>query len=156
MQGTDRLDDIDLQILRILQENCGLSNKEIAARVNRSNTPVFERLRRLSAGGFIKKRIAVLNADKLDCGFIVFCQVKLRMMNKEMADNLTRAMDGIPEVVECYNVSGEYDYLLKIRVKNMQTYREFIMNKLGTLPNIGSIQSVFVMDEIKQSYGLPI
>lgn len=150
------LDETDLQMLRILQEDCTLTIKELAQRVNKSNTPVFERLNRIQKAGYIKRKVAVLDAEQLDCGFVVFCQVKLQQMNKDMADQLTDAIESIPEVVECYNVSGEYDYLLKIRVKDMKSYRQFIMDKLGTLPNIGSIQSVFVMNELKQSYGLPI
>ena len=111
---TEKLDKVDLQILRTLQENARLTTKELAAQVSLSSTPVFERLKRLEREGYIKKYIAVLDADKLNQGFVVFCNVKLRRMNKDIAMEFTRIIQNIPEVTECYNISGSYDYLLKI------------------------------------------
>ena len=111
---TEKLDKVDLQILRTLQENARLTTKELAAQVSLSSTPVFERLKRLEREGYIKKYIAVLDADKLNQGFVVFCNVKLRRMNKDIAMEFTRIIQNIPEVTECYNISGAFDYLLKI------------------------------------------
>ena len=148
------LDAIDLKILRLLQEDARLTTKELAGRVNLSTTPVFERLKRLEREGFIKKYVAVLDAEKLDLGFEVFCLVKLKQMTRDVAREFTRVIRDIPQVAECYNISGEYDYLLKIRARNMKDYNDFIINVLGTIDAIGSIQSSFVMDEIKHSYGL--
>ena len=119
----ETLDKKDLQILRTLQENARLTTKELAARVNLSSTPVFERLRRLENGGYIKKYIAVLDAEKLNLGFVVFCRVKLSKLNREIATEFTRIIQDIPEVTECYNISGSYDYLLKIHAPNMNTTR---------------------------------
>lgn len=99
----DTLDKTDLQILRTLQENARLTTKELAARVSLSSTPVFERLKRLESGGYIKKYIAVLDAEKLNQGFVVFCSVKLRRLNRDIAAEFTRMIQGIPEVTECYN-----------------------------------------------------
>lgn len=118
----DKLDKVDLMILRTLQENARLTTKELAARVNLSSTPVFERLKRLEAGGYIKKYIAVLDAEKLNQGFIVFCRVKLRRLNRDIAADFSRIVQEIPEVTECYNISGSYDYLLKIHAPNMKYY----------------------------------
>ena len=140
---TEKLDKVDLQILRTLQENARLTTKELAAQVSLSSTPVFERLKRLEREGYIKKYIAVLDADKLNQGFVVFCNVKLRRMNKDIAMEFTRIIQNIPEVTECYNISGSYDYLLKINV-------------LGTIDSLGSLESMFVMDEVKHDYGLHI
>jgi len=151
---TTTLDAIDLKILRLLQEDARLTTKELAGRVNLSTTPVFERLKRLEREGFIKKYVAVLDAEKLDLGFEVFCSVKLKQMTRDVAREFTRVIRDIPQVAECYNISGEYDYLLKIRARNMKDYNDFIINVLGTIDAIGSIQSSFVMDEIKHSYGL--
>lgn len=151
---TTSLDAIDLKILRLLQEDARLTTKELAGRVNLSTTPVFERLKRLEREGFIKKYVAVLDAEKLDLGFEVFCSVKLKQMTRDVARAFTRVIRDIPQVAECYNISGEYDYLLKIRARNMKDYNDFIINVLGTIDAIGSIQSSFVMDEIKHSYGL--
>lgn len=153
---TEKLDKVDLQILRTLQENARLTTKELAAQVSLSSTPVFERLKRLEREGYIKKYIAVLDADKLNQGFVVFCNVKLRGMNKDIAMEFTRIIQNIPEVTECYNISGSYDYLLKIHAPNMKYYQEFIINVLGTIDSLGSLESMFVMDEVKHDYGLHI
>ncbi len=153
---TEKLDKVDLQILRTLQENARLTTKELAAQVSLSSTPVFERLKRLEREGYIKKYIAVLDADKLNKGFVVFCNVKLRRMNKDIAMEFTRIIQNIPEVTECYNISGSYDYLLKIHAPNMKYYQEFIINVLGTIDSLGSLESMFVMDEVKHDYGLHI
>ena len=118
----NRLDKTDLQILRILQENARLTTKELAARVHLSPTPVFERLKRLDNEGYIRKYVAVLDAEKLHCGFVVFCSVKLRRLNRDIAAEFTRIVRGIPEVTECYNISGDYDYLLKIHAPDMKYY----------------------------------
>lgn len=153
---TEKLDKVDLQILRTLQENARLTTKELAAQVSLSSTPVFERLKRLEREGYIKKYIAVLDADKLNQGFVVFCNVKLRRINKDIAMEFTRIVQQIPEVTECYNISGSYDYLLKIHAPNMKYYQEFIINVLGTVDSLGSLESMFVMDEVKHDYGLHI
>lgn len=153
---TEKLDKVDLQILRTLQENARLTTKELAAQVSLSSTPVFERLKRLEREGYIKKYIAVLDADKLNQGFVVFCNVKLRRMNKDIAMEFTRIIQNIPEVTECYNISGSYDYLLKIHAPNMKYYQEFIINVLGTIDSLGSLESMFVLDEVKHDYGLHI
>lgn len=153
---SEKLDKVDLQILRTLQENARLTTKELAAQVSLSSTPVFERLKRLEREGYIKKYIAVLDADKLNQGFVVFCNVKLRRMNKDIAMEFTRIIQNIPEVTECYNISGSYDYLLKIHAPNMKYYQEFIINVLGTIDSLGSLESMFVMDEVKHDYGLHI
>ena len=148
MDASGKLDTVDLQILRTLQDNARLTVKELAAEVNLSSTPVFERLKRLESSGYIKKYIAVLDAEKLNQGFVVFCNVKLRKMNRDIAAEFTRVVQGIPEVTECYNISGSFDYLLKIHAPNMK------LNVLGTVESLGSLESIFVMDEVKHDYGI--
>ena len=148
------LDNVDLQILRTLQENARLTTKELAARVHLSTTPVFERMKRLEREGFIKQYVAVLDAEKLGRGFTVFCSVKLKQMNRAVARDFISVIKDIPQVAECYNISGEYDYLLKIQAPDMKYYNEFIINVLGNIDSIGSILSSFVMDEIKNTHGL--
>lgn len=150
----ETLDKIDLQILRVLQENARLTTKELAARVSLSSTPVFERLKRLEANGYIKKYMAIVDAEKLHQGFIVFCKVKMTRLNRDIAQDFSRIVQGIPEVTECYNISGSYDYLLKIHVKDMKHYQAFILNVLGTIEHLSSLESVFVMDELKHTYGI--
>lgn len=152
--GTDKLDKTDLQLLRVLQQNARMTTKELAHEVNLSTTPVFERLKRLERDGIIKKYIAILDAEKLNQGFTVFCQVKLKQMNCDIAQSFVDVIKDIPEVSECYNISGNYDYLLKVHATDMRAYQSFVINTLGGIESLGSIESTFVMDEIKQSYGL--
>lgn len=150
------IDKTDIKILRALQENCRMTTKELAAEVNLSTTPVFERLKRLEREGYISRYSAVLNAEKLDMGFLVYCNVKLQMMNKAAACEFSDRIRQITEVTECYNVSGRFDYLLKIYASSMKRYQEFVINTLGTIDNIASIESQFVMANIKNGPGLPI
>ena len=150
----DTLDTVDIQMLRTLQENARLTTKELAARVHLSTTPVFERLKRLESNGYIKKYIAVLDAEKLNQGFVVFCNVKMHRMSHDSAEQFSQMVKGIPEVTECYNVSGSFDYLLKVHAANMKYYREFVLNVLGSIEGLGSIESTFVMDTIKNDYGI--
>ena len=152
--NTARLDPVDLKILKALQENARITTKELAAKVNLSTTPVFERLKRLEKEGYIKKYVAVLDAEKLNLGFEVYCMVKLKQMSRDVTRDFTSVIKDVPQVVECYNISGEFDYLLKIMAPDMKSYNEFIINVLGTIDAIGSIQSTFVMNEIKHGYGI--
>lgn len=151
----EKLDKIDIQLLKLLQENARLTNKELADRVNLSATPVFERVKRLEREGYIKKYVAILDPHKLNQGFMVFCCVKLSKLNKLIAEQFAITMKSVPQVSECYNISGEYDFLLKVQVPDMRDYQEFIFNVLGTLDNLGSITSMFVMDKVK-SIPLPL
>ncbi len=150
------LDDTDLLILKTLQRNAKLTTKELADVVHLTPTPVFERLKRLEHRGFIKKYVAVLDPEKLGLGLLVFCKVKLKQINHEIADAFTRRIMRIPEVTECYNTSGAYDYLLKVRARDMKQYQEFVLSKLGDIDSVGSIESTFVMNEVKQNYGINI
>ena len=152
----ESLDEKDILILRTLQQNAKLTTKQVAAECHLSLTPVFERIKRLENEGYIKRYITVLDAEKLHKGFVVFCSVKLSTINREMAQQFTEAVRDIPEVTECYNISGKFDYLLKIHSPNMKYYQEFILNVLGKLPMLGSLESTFVMEEIKHQYGVVI
>jgi Lrp/AsnC family leucine-responsive transcriptional regulator len=150
------LDETDLQILKTLQKNAKLTTKELADAVHLTPTPVFERQKRLEKRGYIKKYIAVLDADKLGQSLQVYCKVKMKQINHEIAEAFSRQIQRIPEVTECYNTSGSYDYLLKVRARDMKQYQEFVLNKLGEIENVSSIESTFVMSEIKQRYGINI
>ena len=156
MNVTEKLDKTDLQILRTLQENARLTTKELAARVSLSSTPVFERLKRLESNGYIKKYVAVLDAEKRNQGFVVFCKVKMQRMNYDIAVAFARIVGEIPEVTECYNISGSFDYLLKVHAPDMKYYQGFVLNVLGRIENLGSVESVFVMDTVKQEYGIHV
>ncbi|MBQ7495192.1 MAG: Lrp/AsnC family transcriptional regulator [Bacteroidaceae bacterium] len=152
----ETLDETDLQILRTLQKNAKLTTKELADAVHLTPTPVFERQKRMERRGYIKKYVAVLDPDKLGQGLLAFCKVKLKQINHEIADAFVRRIMRLPEVTECYNTSGSYDYLLKVRAADMKQYQEFILNKLGEIEDLSSIESTFVMSEVKQVHGINI
>ena len=153
---TEDLDQIDLQILKTLQRNAKLTTKELADIVHLTPTPVFERQKRVERMGYIKKYVAVLDPEKLDRGLLVFCKVKLKQINSEIANSFVRRIQYIPEVTECYNTSGTYDYLLKVRARDMKQYQEFLLTKLGDIDSVAAIESMFVMSEVKQYYGINI
>lgn len=150
------LDETDLQLLRTLQKNAKLTTKELADAVHLTPTPVFERQKRLERKGYIKRYVAIVDPEKLNQGLQVFCKVKLKQINHEIADKFTRRVMRMPEVTECYNTSGAYDYLLKVRAADMKQYQEFLLTKLGDFDGVGSIESTFVMSEVKQNYGINI
>ncbi len=151
---TEVLDEIDIQLLKTLQKNAKLTTKELAEAVHLTPTPVFERQKRLERQGYIKRYVAVLDPELMGQGLLVFCKVKLKQINHELAEAFARRIQRTPEVTECYNTSGSFDYLLKVRTADMKHYQEFILNKLGNIENLASIESIFVMDEVKQSYGI--
>ena len=148
------LDDKDADILRALQENARLTNKELAAKVHLSTTPTYERVKRLERMGYILQYTTILNADKLNKGFTVFCSVKLRRLTNEYVQAFTELVRQVPEVTECYNISGGFDYLLRIQSPDMKYYQQFLLNVLGRHENIASLESTFVMEEIKHAYSV--
>ncbi len=152
----DHLDSTDIVILRTLQQNARLTNKEVAMAAHLSITPTFERIKRLENEGYIKKYITVLDAEKLNRGFVVFCHVKLTPLNKTIANEFCEMIMEIPEVTECYNISGKFDYFLKVHAPDMKYYQQFVLNVLGQFKHLGSLESVFVMEEIKLHYGVNI
>lgn len=150
------LDDIDLKLLAILQSNGKLTTKEIATKVHLSPTPVYERIRRLEKQGIIKKYVALVEAEKVGKGLTVFCDVTLKEHTKEIGHQFVKEIMSLKNVSECYNISGDYDFRLKIMVKDMKHYQDFVLNDLGLIKNIGSAHSTFVMGVIKHSFGVPL
>jgi len=150
----ETLDATDLQLLKLLGENSKMTMKELAAQVNLSATPVFERVKRLETNGYIKKYIALIDAEKLNYGIIVFCNIRLKHHDKSIGHEFVTDIMGLSEVVECYNISGDYDFLLKIYVKDMKHYQDFVFNKLGSVTSIGSTHSTFVMCVNKDSHNI--
>lgn len=150
------LDSIDIAILKTLQNDAGLTNKELAAKVHLSPTPVFERVKRLKAEGYIKKITAVLDVEKLNCSFVAFCYIKLKQHTFDNAERFMSAVQSMEEVGECYNISGDYDFLMKVYVSCMKEYQQFVLRILGELDCIGGLNSSFVMGEVKNSHSVPV
>jgi Lrp/AsnC family leucine-responsive transcriptional regulator len=155
-QNMETLDRTDILILRELQKDAKLTTKELAARVNLSPSPVFERQKRLEKEGYIKRYIAVVDPIKAGNGIMVLCNVRLKHHSKEFSRQFTSVIAGIDEVVECFNTSGEYDYMLKIYARNMQDYQNFVLGTLGDLDCIGSLHSIFVIGEVKNTLTIPV
>ena len=151
-----KLDEKDTEILRALLNNARLTNKELASKVHLSTTPTYERVKRLERLGFIKQYATILDAQKLNKGFAVFCSVKLRRLNSDHANAFTEMIKQIPEVTECYNISGSFDYLLRIQSPDMKYYQQFLLNVIGRHENIATLESTFVMEEVKHEYGVSV
>ncbi|WP_010135538.1 Lrp/AsnC family transcriptional regulator [Ochrovirga pacifica] len=149
-------DDIDLKLLRQLQKNANITIKELANLTNLSNTPVHERIKKLERNGYIKQQVVLLNRNLLGKKLIVFCNVKLKEHTKEIGNRFVKDITSLKQVTECYNISGDFDFLLKVMVDDMEAYQDFVLNDLGKVKNIGSAHSTFVMGEIKYSTEIPI
>ena len=150
------IDLMDLQILRLLQGDATLTHKEIAAHLGLTITPVFERVRRLERDGFILKYVALVSAAKVGLGLIAFCNVSLVQHSTPLLKLFEEKVLSLHEVVTCYHIAGQFDYLLKIIVPDMEAYQRFIVEKLAALDNIRQVQSSFVMTEVKYSTELPL
>ena len=150
------LDSKDIDILRALQNDARLTNKELASKVHLSTTPTYERVKRLERLGYIQKYATILDAAKLNKGFAVFCSVKLRQLSSEKAEEFTAMIRNVPEVTECYNISGSFDYLLRIQSPDMKYYQQFLLNVIGRHDNVASIESTFVMEEVKHEYSVSV
>jgi DNA-binding Lrp family transcriptional regulator len=143
------LDRTDEQILELLQYDAMLTNKEIADKLGKTVTPIFERRKKLEQLGYILRYAAVLDRFKVNKGLLSFTNVQLKEHAHVMLKTFERSIIKFDEVLECHHMTGMFDYLLKVAVNDMNEYQQFIVNKLSRLPNIGTVQSSFVMTEIK-------
>lgn len=148
------LDEKDLAILRLLQENARMTVKEISTIVHLSTTPVHERIKRMEEAGVIRQYVTLVNHAKVGKGLMVICYVSLKEHNKKTGARFIRTMHELNEVIECYNISGEFDFMLKVAVEDMNAYYDFHVNKLSQIENMGHVQSIFVMGVIKQTHQL--
>ncbi|UFH57197.1 Lrp/AsnC family transcriptional regulator [Spirosoma sp. KNUC1025] len=146
------LDEKDFAILRLVQENARLTVREIASRIHLSPTPTHERIKRLEAHQVIRQYVALLDNRKVNRKVMVICQVALKEHDKQTAQAFVEGVIGFKEVVECYNVSGDYDFMLKILAESIDSYHDFFINYLGEVKGIQKAKSVFVMDIIKDSH----
>jgi Lrp/AsnC family leucine-responsive transcriptional regulator len=149
------LDSIDHKLLHELQRDSKQTNKELAEKLNLSVTAVFERIRKLERNGVVKGYMARVDPRKLDLPLTVFCHIKLAGHSKEYLTKFERQVVGLEEVLECFHVSGAYDYLIRIAVRDMEHFRNFMVTKLTTLEHIGSTQSSFTIQVLKDSRIIP-
>jgi Lrp/AsnC family leucine-responsive transcriptional regulator len=146
-----KLDSIDKIILEILQTDSNQSIKQIAFQLNLTNTPVYERIKKLEKSGIIEGYSAKINPKKMGKELMIFTNVSLKEHTKSFLLNFESEIQTLKEVIECHHVSGEHDYFLKVLVKNMDDYRDFLTNKLAKIANIGNVHSSFVVAEVKKS-----
>ena len=150
------LDIIDLNILRMLQKDATLTNKEIAFELKKSVATIHERIRRLKEEGYITKIVALLDRKKINKGLIAFSQVLLNDHTAKTLATFEKEVSKFPEVMECFQMTGTFDFILRIATSDMDAYHEFYRNKLATLPNITTVQSFFVLSETKSITAYPI
>jgi DNA-binding Lrp family transcriptional regulator len=144
-------DDTDKRILKLIQANVRLSAKEIADRIGLSVTPTYERIRKIERSGIIKAAVALLDREQLAIATVAYCNVSLQLHSQKVILNFERAVRKIPEVMECYHITGNYDYLLKVVVKDMKDYQQFLTQKLAVIEHIAQVHSNFVMTDVKYS-----
>lgn len=144
-------DEIDKKLLLFLQEDAKQTTKELSYKLGLSVTAVYERIKKLENSGVISKYVAILDRNKINRDFIILCHVKLSQHKKEYVLQFEREVMNLQEVTECFHVSGDYDYILKIGVKDMTDYRNFMLTKLTTLQHIASTHSSFMISEVKNT-----
>lgn len=148
---TYKLDAKDLAILKILQQNAKATVTDISKQVHLSSSPTFDRIKRMEQQGIIKQYVTLVESSKVNRGLKVICYVSLKEHNKIAGTKFIKSILEMPEVIECYSISGEFDFMLKVVGENMERYYDFHVNKLSQADNVGHIQSVFVMGTIKET-----
>lgn len=145
------MDAIDKKLLSLLQEDTKKTTKELSMVLNLSVTAVYERIKKLEREGIIRKYVALLDAKKVEKAFVVFCHIKLVQHTKDFITTFENEVMQLNEVLECFHVSGDYDYILKVAVQDMEAFREFMVTKLTGLQHIGSTHSSFVIGQVKNT-----
>lgn len=151
-----KIDETDLKIIRILQQDCKKTAKEISETLNLSISPIYERIKRLEKLGVIEKYVAILNKKKLQIPVTAICMVSLRYHDEGFIDKFEIQIKELKEVQKCYHMAGKVDFFLQINLKNLEEYHDFIRLKLSKIDNIGILESYFVLKNIidKTEYDL--
>ncbi|TXK74718.1 Lrp/AsnC family transcriptional regulator [Mesonia sp. HuA40] len=145
------LDTTDKNLLALLQQDAKQTIKSLAFKLSLSVTAVHERIKKLERNQTITQYVALIDKNRVNKSFMVLCHLKLNEHTRENIKRFEKEVTQLPEVMECYHVSGDYDFILKILVKDMPAYRQFLVDKLTALSGIGSTQSTFVIDEVKET-----
>ncbi|MCO5261144.1 MAG: Lrp/AsnC family transcriptional regulator [Crocinitomicaceae bacterium] len=152
LSETFQIDTIDAKILELLKTNAKLGTKEIASQIGLTITPTYERVRRLEKRGVIKSYITVIDKKKQGYALSVLCNVQLKSHAAEYLEEFEKEIIHLQEVTDCYHIAGNFDYLLKINIKDMDSYAVFVKEKLAVIPHIATVQSSFVMRTLKEEY----
>lgn len=151
-----KLDPIDRKILMLLQENGRITTKEMAAQLGMSSTPVFERTKKLEKAGIISHYAAIINAEKLGKKLYAFAHISLKDHSKTLVEKFSKQISEIPEVLECHYVTGDSDFILKIILKDMEKYREFMMDSIFNMENIAKVETYLSLSVSKSSTTIPL
>jgi len=151
-----KMDLIDHKLLELLQQDSKQTNKELSNKLNLSVTAIYERIKKLEKTGVIYKYVALVKKEKVNKGYVAFCHVKLVQHSQEYVVKFEKEVTNLNEVMECYHISGDYDYLLKVLVRDMEAFREFMVAKLTTINHIGSTHSMFMINEVKHTTAISI
>lgn len=150
------LDHIDKKILELLQENARLSNKEIAEKIGLSVTPTYERIKKLENEGVIEKYVAILNEEKTGNELTVFCMINLIDQSRNTFNAVEKILKKKPQITSIYSITGAYGYILKIIVKDIKAFNEFVVNDLANIKQINRFESMVALDNIKNTTNLNI
>ena len=145
-------DKKDLSILKLLQQNARITVKEISEKIHLSTTPVHERIKRMEESGIIKQYATLVDNTKVKKSLMVICYVSLKQHGKNAGAKFIKVINELNEVIECFSISGEFDFMLKVVCEDMNAYYDFHVNKLSEIENVGHVQSIFVMGIIKQTH----
>ncbi len=150
------VDKQDIKLLELLQKNSAQSSAEIAEKLNMSQSPCWRRIHRLEQAGIIDRQVAIINREKLGLDLVAFATINLSSVGRKNLERFEEAVRKLDEVVECYTMTGAWDYMLKIIVKDIRHYEQFVRNYLLELPMIGEIHSHMAVTEIKNTTELPL
>ena len=150
------LDTIDKKLINLLQQDSKQTTKQLSLQLNLSVTAIYERVKKLENQKVIEKYVAIVNKNKIEKSFLVFCHIKLMQHSKEYLNTFEYEILKLEEVSECFHVSGDYDYILKIYVKDMDAYRSFVVTKLTAIKHIGSTHSTFAIEQVKNTTAIQL
>jgi Lrp/AsnC family leucine-responsive transcriptional regulator len=150
------LDTIDKKLINLLQQDSKQTTKQLSLQLNLSVTAIYERVKKLENQKVIEKYVAIVNKNKIEKSFLVFCHIKLIQHSKEYLNTFEYEVLKLEEVSECFHVSGDYDYILKIYVKDMDAYRNFVVTKLTAIKHIGSTHSTFAIEQVKNTTAIQL
>lgn len=151
-----KLDKVDRELLALLQRDGTLSLAELAEKVNLTTTPCWKRLKKLEDEGILKQRVALLDPDKLGLSFTAFVMIKTSDHSHQWYENFVREVSGFEQVMEFYRMAGEYDYMMKVLVKDMQSFDQFYKALVNSVSGISNVTSTFAMESIKYTTALPL
>ncbi len=151
-----KIDQVDREIIRTLQRDAKATIKEIGLQLNLSTTPIFERIKKMTAAGLIDKYVTIINPDLMDLSLCVFVHISIIDHSKQAIDAFVTQVNEFDEVLECHHISGKSDFLLKMRHRDISSYNDFVLDKISTVPNIANIETSFSLSVRKYTTALPV